>query len=128
MSEYTTIKEAVLDLAVREGSGRSSIGSYNKIQDEFSTKRFPYEEIIREWNRESDFDAVIWTNLGEKWEIKSEGEDAKKIDPENRIDYLKKLTGPISALAEQYIRRTPQQITTKYRKKIEEELGWLPMV
>src|SRR5690606_16677678 len=99
LSGYKTIDEAVLDLAVREGSGRMSIGWYNKAKDEFLPEIFAYQDEIREWIKDRDIDAVIWTNLGEKWEVNDE-----VISPDERIGYLKNLKGPASALAEQYIR------------------------
>ena len=36
LSNYQNLDEAVLNLAVREGSGRRSIRSYDKTKDEFS--------------------------------------------------------------------------------------------
>ena len=122
LSDYRAIDEAVLDLAVREGSGRKSVGWYDKAKDEFSPEKIVCKDEIREWVKDRDFDAVIWANLGEKW-----GVNGEVISPDERIDYLKKLNGPTSALAEQYIRRAPKQINTDYRKKIEEELEWFPI-
>lgn len=126
-SKYKTLDEAILNLAVREGSGRASIGSYDKIKNEFAPNIF-FEEIIRNWINEKDFDAVIWTNLGENWDLKNEKrETINQILPENRIEYLKNLKGNKSALAEEYIRKTPVQIRTKYRIMIEEQLNWNPI-
>ena len=63
--------------------------------------------------------------LSKKWDIKNEkGEIICKIQPDIRIKYLKDLKGNTSALAEEYIRKTPVQIKTKYRAQIEEELNW----
>ena len=128
LSKYETLDEAVLNLAVREGSGRRSIGSYDKTKNEFSHKVF-FEQNISDWINEKDFDAVIWTNLGENWVIKNESEEIiDTIEPAERIKYLKSLKGNASALAEEYIRKTPVQIKTKYRAKIEEELNWKPIL
>lgn len=117
LSDYRTIEEAVLDLAVREGSGRKSIGYYNKQKDEFSPDDFKYKTEIKDWIVQTDFDAVIWTNLGENWKEKTD----------DRIEYLKNLTGESKSLAEEYIRKTPEQIRTNYREQIEKELKWVPM-
>lgn len=126
-SKYKTLDEAILNLAAREGSSRKSIGSYHKSKDEFLHKNF-FEETIRNWINEKDFDAVIWTNLGENWNIKNEhGEIVEPIETAERIEYLKSLKGNANALAEEYIRKTPVQIKTKYRAKIEEELNWKPI-
>lgn len=117
LSTYKTIEESVLNLAIREGSGRKSIGCYNKKEEIFSPEIFKFKQNIKNWIEQTDFDAVIWTNL----------EDNKKIAPNKRIEYLQKLKGNKSALAEEYIRKTPTQIKTKYRKLIEKELKWTPI-
>ena len=127
-SKYKTLDEAILNLAVIEGSGRRSIGSYDKTKNEFSHNVF-FKEIIRDWINDKDFDAVIWTNLGENWVIKNEkGEIIDTIESAKRIEYLKSLKGNTSVLAEEYIRKTPVQIKTKYRAKIEAELNWKPIL
>lgn len=125
VSSFDSLDLAVLNLAVREGSGRMSIGSYNKSKDEFSPIDFLFKENIKNWIQTTDFDAVIWTNLPENWEIRNEEKVViKTIDPNNRIEYLQNLKGYQSALAEEYIRNTPKQIATSYRKQIIETLRW----
>ena len=128
ISSYETIEEAVLNLAVREGSGRKQIGSYKRSTDTFSHDVF-FKNNILDWINNTDIDAVIWTNLPENWEIKNEkGEVIETIVPDERIDYLKKLGGNKRASAEEYIRRTPAQIKTHYRSLIEKELNWKPIL
>ena len=127
ISNYETLEEAVLNLAVREGSGREQIGSYDKSTNTFSHKVF-FESNILDWINNTDIDAVIWTNLGEKWDFKNENGEEIEIFPDNRIDYLKNLNGSKRALSEEYIRRTPTQIQTHYRTLIEKELNWKPIL
>lgn len=128
ISNYETPEEAVLNLAVREGCDREQIGSYDKSKDGFSTKVF-FENNILEWISNTDIDAVIWTNLEEKWDVKNDdGKVIDKIVPNERVDYLKKLKNHKRALAEEYIRRTPTQIETHYRSLIEKELDWKPIL
>lgn len=124
ISSFDSLDLAVLNLAVREGSGRNSIGYYDKSKKEFEPKNFAFKENINTWIETTDFDAVIWTNLPENWKIKEKDIVIKTIDPNNRIEYLQNLKGPESALAEEYIRNTPKQIATTYRKQIIETLGW----
>jgi hypothetical protein len=127
LSNYHNLEEAVLNLAVREGSGRNSIGSYCKNKDTFSSK-FRFEDELKNWIKNTGFDAVIWTNLGENWNIKNEkGDIIRQIEPERRIEYLKELKGNTSAIAEEYIRRTPIEINTDFRKEIETTLNWTPI-
>jgi hypothetical protein len=129
ISKYKSIEEAVLNLVVREGSVRRSIGSYDKTSNEFFPINFEPSQNILDWlNIKTDIDAVIWTNLGENWNIKNEKHEIiRLIDSDKRIDYLKELKGNTRALAEEYIRKTPIQIQTKYRKLIEDELDWKPI-
>lgn len=124
ISTYKTLEEAILDLAIREGSGKKSIGYYNKIQNKFHNNTFKHGQELKEWVDKSDIDAVIWTDLAEKWSVKL----CANICPDNRIDYLKSLKGNKSVRAEEYIRKTPIQIKTKYRDLIEKELKWLPIL
>ena len=127
ISSYQTINEAILDLAIREGSGRDSIiGWYSKESNSFYPKNFKFKEAITQWILQEDIDAVVWTNLPEKWKI--EKKDNLLIKPNNRVQYLKELSGNERAIAEEYIRKTPPQIKTKYRVLIEKELNWKPFV
>ena len=122
VSSFDSLDLAVLNLAVREGSGRKSIGYYDKTKDEFSPIDFLFKENIKNWIQTSDFDAVIWTNLPEKLNLENMTKTEK--DPDGRINYLQNLKGSESALAEEYIRNTPKQIATKYRTQIIKTLGW----
>lgn len=128
LSNSNSLEEAILNLAIREGSGRNSIGSYDKVKDKF-TPKFLFEDEIKNWIKNTDFDAVIWTNLGENWNIKNDiGDIICQIEPKNRIEYLKELKGHTSALAEEYIRKTPIEIQTIFRKEIEATLNWTPII
>lgn len=128
ISSYESEEEAVLNLAVREGCGRKQIGSYDKSNNTFSKEVF-FENNILEWINHTDIDAVIWTNLGEKWDIKNDnGEVIDTIVSNKRVDYLKNLKNHKRALAEEYIRKTPTQIDTHYRGLIEKELDWKPIL
>lgn len=111
-SIYQDLDEAIFNLAVRECSGKKSIGYYDKNNNAFFSINLNIKSNIEEWIKQTDFDAVIWTDLPEKLESK---------DP---LEYLKSLTGNKSTSAEEYIRRTPTQIKTALRTKIEEELNW----
>jgi hypothetical protein len=116
---------AISNLKKREGTVLNYIGYYDKSKNEFHPKESPIEENIKNWINTTDLDGVIWTNLPENWEIRNEEKVViKTIDPNNRIEYLKKMPKDKRALAEEYIRNTPKQINTKYRKLIVETLGW----
>jgi len=125
ISCYSTVEDAVLNLKLREGNKRTPVGFYNKRISNSKTKNGVQIEAMKSWLKDKkDFDAVIWTDLGEKWE----SEEFGLINPNERIEYLKKLTGSKAALAQEYIRKTPAQIDTKYRKLIERDLNWQPII
>ncbi len=122
-SLYEKIDEAVLNLAIREGGSRKSIGFYNKESDKFSDQNFKFKKEIREWVANKDFDAVIWTDLGKKFKDKI----GLKHNKDNVIKYLETLPNDKKIKAEEYIRKTPQQIRTKMREAIESQLQWEPI-
>ena len=122
-SIHKELEAAVLNLAIREGSRSKSIGSYNRIENKFSPESFEFKQNIIDWIANTNFDGVIWTNLSEKWEKKNEDGETTIIDSTKRIEYLKSLKGNQRELAIEYIHKTPEQIKTKYRAKIEEELN-----
>ncbi len=124
ISTNTTIDEAVLNLAVREGSARSAIGFYDKTTDTIKPKQFQHLKNIKNWlATHPEIEAVIWTNLGANWKET----DRLKSNTRDRIDHLKALDGPSKAIAEEYIRKAPIQINTNYRQEIEKELNWHPI-
>lgn len=79
---------------------------------------------IQDWGSGMRLDAVLWTALPPRFN-KHDGEvpSAQQV-----LDYLRdRCPYEKRRNAEQYIRRTPVQIDTEYRRLIEMELGWLPI-
>lgn len=121
ISLYNELDEAVLDLAVREGCGKNKIGIYIKEKSEVTPTEFIYKEKIVNWiEQEDDIDAVIWTNLSSSFKDKI-GLELSEI---NAVNYLTCLPLEVQAVAEEYIRKAPEQIDTKIRNAIEDQLNW----
>jgi len=77
---------------------------------------------IGEWAKGLAIDAVVWTCLPPK----SDRGERDKPGEDEVISRLKKLGYVNGKAAECYIRMTPRQIDTAYRRRIERELGWTP--
>lgn len=69
-----------------------------------------------------NLDAAIWTALPPKFNK----EEFKIASEEDVLSYLKGLDTNARYIAEEYVRKTPVQIDTKYRRAIEKEFGWIP--
>jgi len=92
-----------------------SIGSITSAEETEDNVKL----IIKEWANRQGLDAVIWTNLTAKF-----GTDKREPNLMEAIDYLKSLDINKRSHAEEYIRRTPKQIDTDYRRNFEKEFGW----
>lgn len=78
------------------------------------------------WAQARGVDAAIWTALKPRYKKEGETRYANERPPlEWVLNYLRALTGPRRNLAERYVRRTPRQIDTEYRRHIEAALGWI---
>ncbi|MDY0090659.1 MAG: hypothetical protein RBR78_09870 [Flavobacteriaceae bacterium] len=123
VSLYENLDLAILNLAIREGTDVSKIGFYNKQTNNICPENFEFSDNIREWILNKNFDAVIWTNLSVRFKDKI----GLSLNADNVIKYLQTLPEEIKVLAEEYIRKAPEQVETAFRKKIEEQLGWKPI-
>lgn len=77
---------------------------------------------FRTWVQSIGIDAVIWTNLPPKFDEEYETPSVEKV-----VKYLQGLSHEKRRVAEEYVRRSPPQIDTDYRRRIEAELGWRPI-
>lgn len=120
----SNVEQAMKALSEREGmpaSGwKSRIGRW-PIRDELP-KTIP---SLPMWAQAHGIDAVIWTALGPQYKKQGETRPTKERPPLDWVlNYLQGLTGPCRDVAEQYFRRTPPQIDTEYRRRVEATLGW----
>jgi len=117
LMDCTDIQTAREALRAREGVPKSKpefIGSLERGGDA------PAQIVsCAEWLRNQQLDAVVWTALPPKFG------DAEKIPTEDQVvDYLAGLRGAARDNAEQYVRKTPTQIDTNYRRAISARLSW----
>lgn len=78
---------------------------------------------IAAWLREQRIDAAVWTAVPPKFD----GTNGHVPTPDEVVAWLDSRSGERRAAAEDYIRRTPAHIDTRYRRLIEARLGWLPL-
>lgn len=83
------------------------------------------ESIVNlpQWSDSRGIDSVVWTALPARFN----DEEGKRPTSEEVIEYLRSLTGAMRDNAERYIRLTPRQIDTPYRRRIEAALHWTPL-
>ena len=115
--QISNLDEAIENLRQREGGiKREFVGFWEQ------GNHCP-EEIPRmaDWAKAVGATAVIWTALPARFN----GEDYRKPDIGEAITYLEKMGPETRALAEEYIRKTPPQISTVYRSRFEQHFGWV---
>lgn len=120
--ESPSVEHARLALAEREGvspkNAQKRIGGWSPG----SRESFTGSPAIAEWAESKQLSGVVWTALGSKFPGVDGAPTCDQV-----LDYLSNLDAKTEKLAEEYIRRTPAQIRTAYRIRIEEELGWTPI-
>lgn len=71
------------------------------------------------WASAHGIEALVWTALGPK-----SGDEPRVPSEDEVVAHLDSLRGSRRDNAERYIRCTPPQVDTKYRRSIEAKLGW----
>jgi hypothetical protein len=108
-------------LACREGisgNAKGKIGFWSKD----GTSGHKEVDSIAKWAADKGLDGVIWVALKPGFR-KTRGTMPTESEI---IGFLRRLNGTNSESAREYICNAPAQIDTRYRKRIEQELGWLP--
>ena len=112
---------AIANLQDREGTLRSKIGFVSIPDGTSNCQVIPeFLDRISTWTEEKKLDATIWTDLPSNFEEKT----CKDFSDDNVVIYLRDLNEDNLKKAEEYIRRTPRQVITKIRIRVEKEFGW----
>ena len=115
-----TLEEAIRALAKREGRGKPLSNSERDIG------RWPRDDgkptiiDLESWATRQGVDHVVWTALRPKFRDK----DDCWPSAAEAVDHLNALPDKTRPKAEQYVRNTPHQIDTAYRRRIGRCLGW----
>jgi hypothetical protein len=113
---------ATVTLAEREGIKTENIQRYIGYVSLTGSSNGQSADVIGRWASYIGLDAVVWTNLPPKFQ----GE-ARVPTVEEVISFLQTRPLEIKQRAEEYVRKTPRQIDTEYRRRIEKELNWTPI-
>lgn len=116
------LEKAKTSLQIREGIGDPNKNKYigSIRRDTQVPNESEIVQIIRSWMNTLQMDAVIWTNLPPRFN----GNDDQIPTLHEATKYLIGLDINTQSTAEQYIRKTPQQIDTSYRRDFEKQFGW----
>ena len=116
--DATDLATAKSDLRKREGipenNAAKHIGTWSFSEP--SPEQIPH---LAEWADINGLSHVVWTNLPPKF-----NEVETKPSAEEVVKYLSGLKGAKRDNAERYVRLTPKQIDTEYRRSIEAALQW----
>ena len=114
-----SLVEAREKLALREGIKDTriaqDIGAWSQGAPEV-----PVIADLAAWAAARGIEHVVWTALPPKFT----GTAGRVPTEAEVVQHLSGLKGPTRDVAEQYIRRTPRQVDTLYRRAIEAKLGW----
>ncbi len=114
----STIEEAHEALYRREGIPKENKEKYVAVWS--SAEHGNSKPLgIAKWAQNFDIDAVLWTALPPKFHDENRIPTALEA-----VDYLRQLPHEQRRAAERYIRMTPMQIDTPYRRRFEAEFGW----
>lgn len=116
----TDLEEAKSSLLIREKISKNNLETHIGCIKSSDEAKNETETIIKEWAQKLKLDAVIWTNLPSKFN----GMNNQEPSIEEAIEYLHSLDINKRTTAEEYIRKTPKQIDTQFRRKFESEFGW----
>jgi len=121
------LDDAIRNLTEVEGipaSTKDRIGYVNlQSGEQRSSVVVGIGDEIRRWACMKKLDAVIWTDLPPNFQESTKVE----FTEETVISYLGNLPNDSKKRAEEYIRRTPPQIRTRFRSAIEKTLGRFPV-
>lgn len=117
--DVRSLDDARIALAWREGISSTYLDASVGYWSQASLSRHGDARPIGEWAQSIEATAVVWTALKPRFRDMSVKPSCDEV-----VAYLSSLTGEAQERAEEYVRRTPRQIRTRYRDAIERELGW----
>jgi|AntAceMinimDraft_12_1070368.scaffolds.fasta_scaffold06920_3 hypothetical protein len=116
LSEFSDLKNALNNLASREGTILRYIGyadvSSKSVESRYSNSIF---DNLLVWGKNMNIDFIIWTDLPSNFSTKY----GMPYSQNNAYNYLSTLQGNEKEKALEYIKRSPDCITSPLRKMTE---------
>jgi hypothetical protein len=107
-----SLKKGIEVLKIREGTSLKNIGYVDLINNNQNSHSLEIAEKIKNWAKENNLDAVIWTDLQSNYEEKL----GRKFKAEDAYEYLKSLPLNVEKEAFEYINNAPEEVETPFRK------------
>lgn len=118
-----SVSEAQEALGKREGiTKKENIKDYIAVWTNGTDKESDSSDIAM-WAQNLGLEAVLWTALLPKFDNRN----SRVPTIGEAIAYLRDLPHEQRRNAERYIRMTPRQVDTPYRRRFEVEFGWTPL-
>ncbi len=118
-SRKASVLSAAADLAVREGVWTHDIGYWARAEDMGHSHGI--EAVIRDWVVSKGLDGAVWRAVEPNLPDLTPGLASEQV----RLDYLRELVATgCAAAAKEFFERTPAQIRTPFRQRVQQEFGW----
>ena len=114
LSPRTDVEDATNDLRLREGTTARNIGFVLSADDSFRCRAESVKDLIRNWGRQSGFDAVVWTDLAPNFEE----ETGKAFSIDAAESYLRQMPKSAADRAKKYIANAPPEVNTPLRRRL----------
>lgn len=121
LSSLETVDAAKSDLALREDIKEENIRHGVGVWLRDMQGQEGVDPEIVQWGSRLNLDAVIWTKLKPRF-----GGQERVAAADEVVAHIRGLSHELRANAERYVRNTPRQIDTPYRRQMEQEFGWTP--
>lgn len=124
--EVVDLDQAIQELALREKIAEAREAEWVGVatrDDPTRNTGDTVEEVrstISRWLLDQPLDAVLWTALP----ARAPDGRFEKPSPDSLVAHLESLSGHARSRAEEYIRRAPEAVRTRNRKRFEEVFGW----
>ena len=126
-SRKTSIGAVVKDLAEREETPANNIGIWARRVDSFEAEDFLLKQI-EAWAHDTEFDAVVWTDLRSNYSTAVRSDRFLPFKPETASCYLKSLPHKAQREAVEYVCRAPSTIDTALRRYLEQDEWYISIV